>query len=51
MWDNPKGGKLDLAEGILCHCKKNSPSILSCIGKKTREGCDRDSEVGTVYSR
>jgi len=29
---------------------KNSPFVLSCIGKKTREVCDRGSEVGTVHS-
>jgi len=29
---------------------KNSPSVLSCIGKRTKEGCDRGSEVGTVHS-
>jgi len=29
---------------------KNSLSVLSCIVKKTREGCDRDSNVGTVHS-
>jgi len=31
-------------------CKKNFPSVLSCIGKRTREGYDRGSEVGTVHS-
>jgi len=25
---------------------KNSSSVLSCIGKGTREGCDRGGEVG-----
>jgi len=25
---------------------KSSPSVLSCIGKRTREGCDRGSEAG-----
>jgi len=29
---------------------KNSPSVLYCIGKRTREGCDRGSEVGTAHS-
>jgi len=29
---------------------KNSPSVLSCIRKSTREGCDRGSEVGTIHS-
>jgi len=28
---------------------KNSPSFLSCIGKSTKEGCDRGSEVETVH--
>jgi len=28
----------------------NSPSVLSFIGKRTREGCDRGSEVGTVHN-
>jgi len=32
------------------HCMKNSPFVLSCIGKRTIEGCDRGSEVGTVHS-
>jgi len=33
-------------------CMKNSPSVLSCIpvGKKTSEGCDRGSDIGTVHS-
>jgi len=30
-------------------CKKNSPSILSCLEKRTKEGCDRGSKVGTVH--
>jgi len=42
--------ELDPAEGVRRRCKKNSPSVFSCIGKRTREGCDRGSEVGTVYS-
>jgi len=29
------------------HCK-NFPSILTCIGKRTSEGCDRGSEVWTI---
>jgi len=49
MRDNPGGDESDPAEGVLGRCK-NSPSVLSCIGKRTREGCDRDSEVGTVHS-
>jgi len=48
--DNPGGGESDPAEGVRTRCKKNSPSVLSCIGKRTREGCDRGSEVGTVHS-
>jgi len=44
--DNP-GGKIDPAD-VRRRCKKNSPSVLSCIGKRTREGCDRGSKVGTV---
>jgi len=48
MSDNPEGGELDPAEGIPRRCKKNSPSVLSCIGKRTREGCDCGSEVDTV---
>jgi len=29
---------------------KNSPSVLSCIGTRTKEGCDRSSQVETVLS-
>jgi len=39
---------LDPAEGVRRSCKKNS--VLSCIGKRAREGCGRGSEVGTVNS-
>jgi len=28
----------------------NSPSVLSCRDKRTKEGCNRGREVGTVYS-
>jgi len=49
MRDNP-GSELDPAEGVRRRCKKNSLSVLSCIGKRRREGCDRGSEVGTVHS-
>jgi len=31
-------------------CKKNSPSVLSCIGKSIKEGRDRGSEVGIVHN-
>jgi len=52
MRDNPGGGELKLAEGVRRRCKKNFPSVLFCIGtvKRTREGCNRGSEVGTFYS-
>jgi len=50
MRDNPEGGKLDTADDVRRRCKKNSPD-LSYIGKRTREGCDRGSEVETVYSK
>jgi len=49
MQDNPEGGELDPAEGV-CRCCKKISSILSCIGKKTREGCDHASKVWTVHS-
>jgi len=50
MRDNPGGGELDPAEGVRRRCKKNFSFVLSYIGKRTREGCDRGSEVGTVHS-
>jgi len=50
MRENPEGGKLDPAEGVCRRCKKNHPSVLSYIGKRTREDCDRGSEVGTVHN-
>jgi len=28
---------------------ENSPSVLSCIDKMIKEGCDCGSEVGTVH--
>jgi len=28
------------ANDVLRCCKKNSLSVLSCIGKRTKEGCD-----------
>jgi len=49
MRDNSKRAKLNPAEGAHRRCKKNS-SVLSNVGKRTREGCDRGSEVGTVHS-
>jgi len=48
--DNPRIGELDHAEGVRKRCKKNSSSVISSIGNKTREGCDRYSEGGTVDS-
>jgi len=48
MRDNLEEGKLDLAEDVRWHCKKNSLSVLSCIGNRTREGCDRRSEHETA---
>jgi len=50
LQDNPGGGELDPAEGVCRCCKKNYPSVLSSIGKRTREGCDSGSEVRTVLS-
>jgi len=50
MRDNPEGGVLNSADCVRRRCKKNSPFILSCIGKRTREDCDRGSEVGTIRS-
>jgi len=49
MRDNPEGSELDLAKGVHRRCKKNSPSVLSCIDMRTRKGCNRGSEVGTVH--
>jgi len=51
MLDNPKVGELDSAVDVRRRCKKNSPYILSCIDKRTNDGCDRGSEVGTVHSQ
>jgi len=50
MRDNPGRGESDTAEGVRRRCKKISPSVLSCIGKRTKEGCDRSSVVGTIHS-
>jgi len=36
--------------GVRKPCKESSPSVLSCIGKRTKEGCDYGSEVGTVQN-
>jgi len=48
--DSQGGGESNLAEGVRRRCIKNS-FVLSCIDMKTRKGCDRGSEVGTVHSR
>jgi len=50
MSDNPERGSLDPAVDIRRCCKKNCSSVLSYIGKRTKEGCDCGSEVGTVHS-
>jgi len=47
MWNNSAGGEIDAADDVRRHCKKNF-FVLSCIGKRTSEGCD--SEVWTVHS-
>jgi len=47
MLDKPEGGELDPADDVRRRCKKNI-SVLSCIGKKIKESCDRGGEVGTV---
>jgi len=43
MQDNPEDGELDSAADVRRRCKKNFPSILFCIGKRAKEGCDRSS--------
>jgi len=49
--DNPGGGELNSADDVRKRCKKNSPSVLFCIDKRTKVSCDRGSEVGTVHNR
>jgi len=51
MRGNPGGGELSSAIDVRRSCKKNFPSVLSCVGKRTKEGCERGGEVRTVYSR
>jgi len=48
--ENPEGGELDPADDERRCCKKNFSYVLSCLDKRTKEGCDRGSEVETVYS-
>jgi len=50
MRDNPEGGELNPAEDVRRRCKCKNSFVLSCIGKRAREDCDRGSEVGTVYN-
>jgi len=50
MRDNPGGGEVDIAKSARRRCMKNSPSVLFCISKRTRECFDRGSEVWTVHS-
>jgi len=45
VWDNPVGGEIDFAVDVRRLYKKNS-SVLSYVGKRKKEGCDLDSEVG-----
>jgi len=47
MRDSQGEGESDPAESVRRRCMKNSPSFLSCIGKRTK---DRGSEVETVHS-
>jgi len=35
--DNPEGGELHLAKEVRRRCKKNSPSVLSCTDKRTKD--------------
>jgi len=50
MRDNPEGGESNPAENVCRPYKKNSPSVLSCIDKKTKKGCGYSSEVGTFHN-
>jgi len=49
MRDSQGESESDPAEDVRRRCMKNSPSVLSSIGKRTK-GCDRGSEVETVHS-
>jgi len=46
MRDNPEGGDLDTAVGVRRRCKKNSLSVLSCIGKRAREAVTGAAKSG-----
>jgi len=48
MRDNTKEGELDPAEIIHKRCKKNSPSVLSCISKRTNEGVTVAAKLGQL---
>jgi len=50
MRKSQRGGESDPVEGVCRRCIKNSLSVLSCIGKRTKEGCNRGSEVEIVHS-
>jgi len=50
MRENPKEGHLDPADDVRRRCKKNPSSVLSCIDKRTKEVCDRGSEVEIVQN-
>jgi len=44
------GAELDPAVDDCRLYKNNSPSFLSYLDKRTKEGCDRNCEVGIVHS-
>jgi len=48
MRDSQGGGESDPAEGVRRRCIKNSPFVLSCIGKRTKEGCVSEVETFTA---
>jgi len=50
MLDNPEGGESDPADDIRRRCKENFPSVLSCIRKRTREGCDQERVMRKISS-
>jgi len=49
MRDSQGGGESGPAESVCRRCMKNS-SVLSCIGKRTKDSCDCGSEVERVHS-
>jgi len=48
MQDNPGGGDLDPADDVR---RKNFSSVLSCIDKKTEEGCDQSGQFTAIETR